>query len=245
MKILKENRVVGLLSVIILAVMGTVGCGTPDISAGSGIDGTIRVNVEPGMHYRHKLKVMPLVTVRNPPQMAVWAETSDGEFIKTLYVTRRTADESWRSAPGDEVPEGGIRRPESLPVWTKRSGRLDSGIDTMGSVTPKSGYSVRSDSLSNRDDLWIWLEVNHSTDFNDAYPEDARPGDADFSGGPWGSGQPSLVYVATVFNESQRSVVMKLLGHGSPDGSDGLVHQDLSGVTSATEIIGEAIVTIE
>ena len=67
MKILKENRVIGLLSVIILAVMGTVGCGTPDISAGSGIDGTIRVNVEPGMHYRHKLKVMPLVTVRNPP----------------------------------------------------------------------------------------------------------------------------------------------------------------------------------
>ncbi len=245
MKSHKEAKAIGFLSVAVLAVVGAVACGTPDIPIGSGGGETLRVDVEPGTHYRHKFKLMPLVTVRNTPQMAVWAETSDGEFIETLYITRRTADDSWRSAPREKVPEGGIRRPESLPVWTERSGRLDSGIDTMGSVTPKSGYSVQSDSLSDRDNLWIWLEVNHSTDFNEAYPEDARPGDAGFSGGPMGSGQPSLVYAAAVISEFQGSVALELLGYGSPDGSDGLVDRDLAGVTSAAEIIREAIVTID
>lgn len=44
----------------------------------------------------------------------------------------------------------------------------------------------------------VKVEVNHSSDFNDSYPKNAPAGDAHYSGGKEGSGQPALIYRADV-----------------------------------------------
>jgi len=212
------------------------GCGTGDGLPTTEKAGAVMVSVEPGEHYRHRLKVAPLIHVRNPPQMAVWVEDSDGTFLETLYVSHRTAHQDWRRAPGDDAVPGEIRRPEALPVWSHRSG-ADSAAppDGMSGATPKGSYRVAG---GERAAVVVFLEVNHSTDFNAAYPPDARRGAANYSGGPWGSGQPSLVYRARLDpSESGSSVELELAGRGSPDGGDGELHGDLSGITTARSIL--------
>ena len=60
----------------------------------------ITISVGAGQHWKEKRE----------PQFSVWLEDSDGNFIKTLYVTERASHKSWIMGP----KEG---RPESLPVW--------------------------------------------------------------------------------------------------------------------------------
>jgi len=63
-------------------------------------------------------------------QFAVWVEDIDGNYIKTLYVTRWTANGGYKS------------RPDSISLWVERSG-LDSwtkiAVDAVSGATPKSG----------------------------------------------------------------------------------------------------------
>lgn len=63
-------------------------------------------------------------------QFAVWVEDSAGEFVKTLYATRFTAESGWEY------------RSDALPVWVERSG-LGAGTgpdaDAYTGATPKSG----------------------------------------------------------------------------------------------------------
>jgi len=201
-----------------------------------GLEATIRVDA--GEHFTHKLKIMPLVHVKNAPQMAIWAETREGEFVETIFVTNRTATQSWRSAPGDETPQAEISRDEALPVW---SHRRDAAPDAVTAATPKQSFDIATTLPEGANDIVLYLEVNNSADFNDAYPADARPGSEGYSGGEWGSGQPSLVYSAPLRGGAGRGrSTFDLLGHGSPDGSSGAVSRDLAGVTTARSILSRA-----
>jgi hypothetical protein len=63
-------------------------------------------------------------------QFAVWIENDKGQFIKTLYATRYTANGGWS------------RRPSSIPVWVKQSGLSDmtkTQIDALTGATPRTG----------------------------------------------------------------------------------------------------------
>jgi hypothetical protein len=63
-------------------------------------------------------------------QFAVWIENSQGQFVKTLYATRWTANGGWS------------RRPTSIPVWVKQSGLSEvphEMIDTVSGATPRTG----------------------------------------------------------------------------------------------------------
>jgi hypothetical protein len=198
----------------------------------SGTGPRISVTVEEGAEYLHKLKVLPLIRISSPPQLAVWTETPEGRFLETLYVTSRTGEQSWRSAPLDGTPSEEISRPEALPVWQHRA--EGGSVDGRTAPTPKEGYRLLVDAPS--EDVRIFVEVNHSTDFNERYPKDAAEGSPGYSGGPWGSGQPSLVYTA-LLDGSGGETPLELLGHGSPDGSDGEIRRTLEGITSAKEIV--------
>jgi len=63
-------------------------------------------------------------------QFAVWIAEKSGAYIKTLYATRYTA-------------QGGFRvRPDSIPVWTAKSGIASmekSKVDAITGPTPGSG----------------------------------------------------------------------------------------------------------
>ncbi len=215
----------------------------------------VAVEVMPGEHFGHKMKILPLINITNNPQMVLWAETVDGEFLRTLYITERIATQSWRGAPGDDTPKEEIRRPESLPVWSHRHGEVYSdGLlvptreepmpDAVTGATPKGEFLVHTEIPGGHEEVLVFLEVNMSTDFNDAFPAEAPEGSPNYSGGEWGSGQPALVYRGRLLfddgGKPQLPVELTLLGHSSPDGSTGEVFTDLEGVTTAREIISAA-----
>ncbi|MDR2531853.1 MAG: DUF2271 domain-containing protein [Oscillospiraceae bacterium] len=63
-------------------------------------------------------------------QFAVWLEDMDGNFIRTLYATRWTADGGYSS------------RDMSLSVWVERSGlslMSSAGVDAITGATPRTG----------------------------------------------------------------------------------------------------------
>lgn len=241
---MKKNVVM----IVVLGVMFTCSVaagGNQEEVVGRTADGEpqIIVEIQEGSSYLHRLKVLPLIRVKTPPQIAVWLETESGEFLETLHVTSRAGTTTWRSAPLDSTPAEDITRPEALPVWSHRAGRIgETGAETepdvITSATPKSGYSVRSELPDHHDRVRVLLEVNQSTDFNESYPEDAAPGAGNYSGGPWGSGQPSLIYEGSLdTRKNEGGVELTLLGHGSPAGEYGTVYTDLEGLTSALQIL--------
>ena len=63
-------------------------------------------------------------------QFAVWVETADGRYIRTLYAARWTAGGGWR------------RRPTSIPVWVSRSGlseKTREQVDALSGATGQTG----------------------------------------------------------------------------------------------------------
>jgi hypothetical protein len=63
-------------------------------------------------------------------QFAIWIENDRGQYIKTLYATRYTANGGWK------------RRESSIPVWVKQSGLSDmtsAQVDAVSGATPKAG----------------------------------------------------------------------------------------------------------
>jgi hypothetical protein len=178
---------------------------------------------EPGPGWIHKMRIMPLVSIKNRPQIAVWTEDTAGNLVETLYVTGRTARNNWRGTK--------TGRPEALPVWAcKTPTALPSSDrplpDQITSATPKGGFSVAS--VKPSAPTSIWVEVNHSLDFNDAYPR--RDHDV--------NGQPSLVYRCDFpVKVPHGTVELKPVGHGAVDGRDGSLDSDLSNMTGALLIM--------
>ena len=236
----------------------------------------VELLVRGGEHFRHKLQILPLVKVNNPPQMAAWCETADGEFLGTLFVTERIATRSWRSAPADSTPTEEISRPEALPVWSRRSGAAVAAAvpaagarvpeektpddaaptaagrapDAVTAATPKTDFRVTTGLPASDEEIVVYFEVNSSADFNETYPVDAAKGTESYSGGKWGSGQPALVYRARLApgalrRDGPQPVILELTGRSSADGSNGEINSDLSGVTTAREIVEEVRISFD
>ena len=181
----------------------------------------ITISVGAGQHWKEKRE----------PQFSVWLEDSNGNFIRTLYVTERASHKSWIMSP----KEG---RPESLPVWyhsskhesskTKKQDAKDTQLDAVTSATPKGGIIFNTE-IEDKEYL-IKAEFNTSFDYNDFYTKK--------NSGV--NGQPSVIYSAKIpadFNNESDEIKLSFEGCGSTDGSDGKVHPDASKLTTATEIV--------
>ncbi len=249
------------------AVCAIIAFATPLFAGGSPeprertvpVDGGVpaTISVTAGEHFTHKLRVMPLIRVSNAPQMVAWCETTDGEFLTTLFVTDRIATQSWRGAPADPTPTESIRRPESLPVWSHRRGEVYAdGLpvptrenpmpDAVTTATPKADFEMATRLPRGHERLVVYFEVNHSADFNEFFPAAAAATKANYSGGEWGSGQPALVYRAEVRMPDMNAgapVALELVGHSSPDGSNGAIAGDLETITTAKEIVDSVRLT--
>lgn len=224
--------------------IGLAACSKDTIEFGQG---DLKIRIEPGEAYLHDFKTKTGIKLKNPPQIAVWLEDPDGNYLSTVYVTRKMATQGWISAKGN-------RRKEALPHWCHTRGvKYDDGLylptkrqplpDDISGATPRKGFVVKSNTADLRPFV-VKVEVNHSTDFNEHYPQEANIGDANYSGGPEGSGQPALVYRAEVtWQNDAEEVEAVLVGHSSPDGSDGLLYTDMTGLTSALKIIQRITIT--
>lgn len=217
----------------------------------------VNIKIEQGKNWLHDFPLFMGIKLKNPPQIAIWAEDLDGNYLTSIYVTQKTATESWVANKGD-------RRASSLPVWAHKRGvksldglylptKKEPLTDGVTGATPKGDLNLKLSNIdksnpgviSNLRKYKIFIEVNHSTDWNEHFPKNAKIGDHNYSGGKGGSGQPALVYSAIIdLSDGEKKFYASLVGHSSPDGSDGKIYPNLSKLTSALEIVEKIVITI-
>lgn len=230
---------------MIACFIGFSACDKEELSY---MDGDLKVEIETGEHWLHDFPLFLGISTKNAPQFAIWIEDTGGNYISTLFVTNRIATEGWRM-------NGGNRRIEALPHWCYQRGVVyeDGNMlpskehpftDGISGATPKENLSVRL-RLENFDyPLVIKAEFNHSVDFNDFFPENAREGDANYSGGKMGSGQPAIVYTGTLYPDC-KELELSEAGRSSSDGSDGYIYTDLEKLSTAKSIVERIRVSIQ
>ena len=204
--------------------------------------GNVKIAVEPGEGWLHDFSGFLGINKKNPPQLAVWIEDTEGNYLSTVYATHKIATQSWQAS-------GGSRRKEALPHWCYSRGvQYPDGLylptkdepltDGVSGATPHGGFDLKLVPGENLKRFVVKVEVNHSTDFNETYPESAKEGEPGYSGGRHGSGQPAVVYAADVdLSSGSEEFEAVLVGHSSPDGSSGGIDPDISGLTSALRIV--------
>lgn len=206
----------------------------------------IAISITKGEEYLHKFKVNSIISIKTPPQFAVWIEDLNGNYIETLYATSKIVNQSWSKAPNDSAQKGEIKREEALPYWTHKRSNNGINSDAVSSATPKGSSVIKTKANGKQGKYVIFAEFNNSTDFNEHYPKDALPSKDNYSGGAWGSGQPAIVYSATIDLDSINKVYeLKPVGHSSPDGRDGKLYNDLSNLTTAKNIIKSVTVEVK
>lgn len=208
----------------------------------------IEIEIAPGDHWLHDFPLLLGLTKKNPPQFAIWLEDTSGNYISTVFVTYKIATEGW-------INNNGNRRKEALPYWCHQRGVVyEDGLllptkkhpltDGITGATPKADKTIKITPENLKKPFVIKAEFNHSVDFNSYYPKNAKKGAANYSGGTEGSGQPAVIYSATIYPETTHAV-LQLIGHSSPDGSTGDIYTDMQTLTTAKTIVKSITVTIK
>lgn len=212
--------------------------------------GDIKVFVKKGDEWLHDFPAFLGINKKNPPQIAIWVEDMNGNYITTIYATHKIATESWQFNAGN-------RRKESLPVWCYSRGvqypdglylptKNEPLVDGMSGATPHGSFDVKIHPVGDLKQFVVKIELNHSTDWNDNYPKNAKEEDYNYSGGKEGSGQPAVIYSAAIdLNSDRKEYTATIIGHSSPDGSNGNINPDISSLTSALNIAKEITINIE
>ena len=212
--------------------------------------GDVKVCIEQGSEWLHDFPLFLGIKKKNPPQIAIWLEDTEGKYLSTIYVTHKIATQSWQAS-------GGNRRKESLPHWCYSRGvKYDDGlylptkdkpfVDGISGATPQGSFDVKLRTKNALKQFIVKVEINHSTDFNEYYPKSAEEGQDNYSGGKEGSGQPALVYAAVVDLASEKkSFEATLIGHSSPDGTSGSIYEDTSKLTTALHIVKQISIQIQ
>lgn len=181
-------------------------------------------------------------------QLAVWVENDKGEFIDTVYISRKTAQKGLGNRKGELDDMMGGARLSMLPVWAHRRG-VDYGggnyyppknkplPDAVTSASPDAGKFVREWKPSEKlkpGKYYFYVEVNESFDDN---------GHHDYS---WYRGQPSVVWKGEIIVGKKASAgsaatgMAKIIGHGHIAGADGSINPDVSTLTTALKLIDKA-----
>ena len=181
-------------------------------------------------------------------QIAIWLTDEKGNFVDTIYVTRKTAQKGLGNRGGSLDDKWGGSRLSTLPVWAYSQG-IDYGNgnpypskaqplpDAITSATPKAGEFVwqwnPKNALKGGRYLY-YVEVNESFDQSDQH---------DYS---WYRGQPSVVWrgIIVVGNEANESEA-QIIGHGDIAGENGQIYSDLSSLTTALGLIEKVTVSYQ
>lgn len=214
----------------------------------------IQIDLRAGQHYQSEPQPLFLgLSYRSTPQVAFWLEDMQGNYIDTLYVTKKLSHAGFRLSD-DIFSKAEIRRPEALPYWTHKRGKDYGGgkltpgssntdLDGVTAATPLGHYDIRSVSSSDNQQLRVMMEINRSYDFNEYYHKDRYPNDPVYSGSG-SSGQPSLIYEAVVSGDDDNGIyLMKVIGHGHYSGKDGKLYRDLAGIDTALQLIQRVVVS--
>lgn len=180
----------------------------------------------------------------NYPTFALWIENLEGEYIKTIYVTKSYAsgifghelvgDSIWKKTPGPSF------QPAALPYWTFRKGLIDGKqliptpehpfVDAYTGATPEQNFELKT-STEHTDKFKLVLEVNQSWDWNEYWTNDKFPESKAYRY----SAQPSLIYEVEI-NKDHKEFYMNPIGHSNPKGEDGKLYSNISTLTTAKNI---------
>jgi len=164
--------------------------------------------------------------LENPPAMAVWAETSAGIIIETLFL-----DETLAYAEDVEWQGLKTRRHRLLPIWRHKHTTV-SGVDPHGQVdaftasTPEHAFTLDQNlRLDGESGFVLCVEINAVGDPNEAFP------DPDI-------GQPSLLYTAFIQpGRGNPYALLELTAHGGNAEANGELDYNLEGIGTARELI--------
>jgi hypothetical protein len=255
----KTMKKIALFAILLMALCSVSACAKDDmvITTRAAITGAdVTLAFEKGESFIHPLKILKVITINLPPQVAVWVEDPNGKYLETLYVTESAGTQGWSGQPGG-TPGKKIRRPESLPYWSHKRGvvypdglymptRENPLADAVTGASPKGDFHLDTKVPQGLTKFVIMAEINLPGDYNEAFPESTSPGMPNEPGFVGVSGQPSLVWAADVdLTRGPATYELKPVGHGSPNGSDGTLNPDLSGLTTAKDIIRRITVTVK
>ena len=179
-------------------------------------------------------------------QIAIWLTDEKGDFVDTVYVTRKIATKGLGNRQGKLDDKWGGARLSTLPVWAYSRG-VDYGKknfyppkkkplpDAITSATPKMGAFVwkwKPKKTFTPGKYFYYIEVNKSFDKNEHH---------DYS---WYRGQPSVVWQGNIQAGNQVSTSEgKIIGHGHVAGKEGSINYDLSTLTTSLRLIEKVKVT--
>jgi len=238
------NRLKTLISLLLAAAVFLMlqACSMNTYTAESG---DLLIKVDTGSEWLHNHPLIGPITRPNPPTFAIWITDELNNYIDDIYVTKKIGQVAWIA---NDDP-----RPEALPLWSSvRGGQptVENQVpDGLSGATPSIASSFKVSPASGLSRFIIWLEINHSLDYNSFFPEGVNDDEADnYSGGIGGSGQPALVYRADIDTALNAGSIVELIlaGHSESGGDDsGVYYADLTCITTAADIIEKVEVEIK
>ncbi len=199
------------------------------------------------------------------PQMAVWVEDTLGNYLKTVFVSKATAQglfyggrskDNFKEFDRQKAVVGNYRRVNALPVWShKRGVQYEDGLyvpsnktplpDAITGATLVDNFQLLS-TLEHHPTFKLKLEINVAFDDNEFYSEFDFPDDEVFHNGTGQMGQPSIIYETLIdLNDDKNYYLMELIGHGHHSGQNGMIDPDLSTLTTALEIVERIVVGVK
>ncbi len=239
------------LSIFFILIAGTIVSNGDEgsiINTKEGESGRpVRIIVTAGPNWSNTFKA-GIITIYATPQIVVWVETLDGEYLDTLFITRRFGEQNWRMAPDQEKDE--TFRIEAIPFWMykRESFGLSSPTentpisDTITSATPDSSFILNSIIDVDVNEICILMEVNLPFDGNNNFPNEEPIESEKYNAA---SGQPAIVYKIVININEPGTYGMLPVGYSSPSGIDGSLTEDMSVITTALGIIADLKVVIE
>ncbi|MEX0275571.1 MAG: hypothetical protein AB3N16_14455 [Flavobacteriaceae bacterium] len=199
------------------------------------------------------------------PQMAVWVEDTQGNYIETLFVSKATArglffggrnKDNFKTFDEGKEATGEYRRVNALPVWShKRGVQYADGMyvppsndplpDAITGATLTDNFKLKT-SIKPRDKFKLKIELNVAFDDNEYFSEYDFPDDVVFHNGTGQLGQPSIIFsVAIDMHDDKNYYLMELIGHGHHSGQNGTIDPDLSTLTTAKRLVERIVVGVK
>lgn len=167
----------------------------------------LNVEILKGKNWYHKIKVLGIPMIKSEPQVAIWLEDKNGNFIKTVNVSEKSA--KWLKSG---------KRKETLPVWmNKAKNNLDS---IAGASISKQNYKIKTE----EEKLNLYIEINNSYDYNNFFTKK--------NSGV--NGQPSIIYFTEVDFKNKAYKLIDLIAYSDENGN---LIKDLSKISTAKDII--------
>lgn len=199
------------------------------------------------------------------PQMAVWIEDEQGNYVETLFISKATArgfffggrsKDDFKTFDKQKDASGDFRRVNALPVWShKRGVKYADDLyvppsnnplpDAITGATIIDNFQLLS-SIKELSKFELKIEINVAFDDNEYYSEYDFPDDEIFHNGTGQLGQPSIIFSTTIdMNDNKNYYLMELIGHGHYSGQNGSINSDLSTLTTAIQIVERIVVGVK